>query len=77
MKRCRLVIFEFSFSSHFQLILIAAPDSIMEPDIDVAIKGFLRFGGKPEVIITSLSRSYRGFAQVLFVLAEFILVTLC
>ncbi|VDK88566.1 unnamed protein product [Litomosoides sigmodontis] len=42
--------------------ILQAPDSIMEPDVDVTIKGFLRFGGKPEVVIASLSRNYRGFA---------------
>ncbi|CAG9532226.1 unnamed protein product [Cercopithifilaria johnstoni] len=42
---------------------LQAPDSIMEPNIDATIKEFLRVGGQPEVIITSLSNSYRGVAQ--------------
>lgn len=54
-------------------ILIIAPDSIMEPNIDVTIKGFLRAGGQPEVVITSLTNSYRGIAQVLFTIFQFIL----
>uniref|UniRef100_A0A0R3RTH4 Negative elongation factor D n=1 Tax=Elaeophora elaphi TaxID=1147741 RepID=A0A0R3RTH4_9BILA len=43
--------------------ILQAPDSIMEPNIDAAIKGFLRLGGQPEVVITSLSDNYCGFAQ--------------
>lgn len=45
----------------------------MEPNIDVTIKGFLRAGGQPEVVITSLTNSYRGIAQVLFTIFQFIL----
>ncbi|VDN01455.1 unnamed protein product [Thelazia callipaeda] len=39
-------------------------DSIMEPNVDVAIKGYLRNGGQPEVVISSLTESYCGLAQV-------------
>lgn len=38
----------------------------MEPDIEATIKGYLRFGGQPEVIINSLADNYRGYAQVTF-----------
>uniref|UniRef100_A0A915PMA6 Uncharacterized protein n=1 Tax=Setaria digitata TaxID=48799 RepID=A0A915PMA6_9BILA len=42
---------------------LQATDSIMEPNVDVTIKGFLRSGGHPEVVINSLTDSYRGVAQ--------------
>ncbi|MCP9263335.1 hypothetical protein DINM_006182 [Dirofilaria immitis] len=45
------------------LKILQATDSIMEPNIEATIKGFLRNGGHPEVVITSLTDSYRGLAK--------------
>ncbi|KAL3989442.1 TH1 family protein [Acanthocheilonema viteae] len=51
---------------------LQAPDSIMEPNIEATIKGFLRVGGKPEMIITSLSNSYCGVAQYCELLGDWL-----
>ncbi|EFO22838.1 hypothetical protein LOAG_05649 [Loa loa] len=54
------------------LKILQAADSIMEPNIDVTIKGFLRDGGHPEAIITSLTNSYRGLAQYCELLGDWL-----
>nr|CDP98866.1 Bm10607, isoform d [Brugia malayi] len=51
---------------------LQATDSIMEPNIDITIKGFLRNGGHPEVVITSLTNSYRGLAQYCELLGDWL-----
>ena len=43
---------------------LMAPDSIMEPGVTDAMKGYLEEGGEPETAIQMLADSYRGFAEM-------------
>ena len=43
---------------------LSAPDSIMEPGVIEAMKGYLESGGEPEAAIQMLADSYRGFADM-------------
>ncbi|KAM3728670.1 Negative elongation factor [Dirofilaria immitis] len=54
------------------LKILQATDSIMEPNIEATIKGFLRNGGHPEVVITSLTDSYRGLAKYCELLGDWL-----
>ena len=43
---------------------LMSPDSIMEPGVTDAMKGYLEEGGEPETAIQMLADSYRGFAEM-------------
>ncbi|VDM93514.1 unnamed protein product, partial [Onchocerca ochengi] len=51
---------------------LQATDSILEPNIEETIKGFLRNGGHPEVIITSLADNFRGLAKYCELLGDWL-----